>query len=236
MSEPENFLSRWSRRKREPEEAPKPAPKPPSEALPATPAQDGEPGDKPVVSVNPPQVPEPIFDPANLPSLDSIGAQTDITAFLQAGVPSPLRLAALRRAWLADPAIRDFKGMAEYDWDFTAPDSMRGFGNLDPGTDVQKMLTEMFSDKPNVQEAAAELPKPAEQIVPQQQELSGPPKLEAEPMPATKVEAEPATQIQTAENKIMLQREETIATQTEKIEPGDSPIKRRRSQGGALPQ
>lgn len=232
MNEPENFLSRWSRRKREPEAAPKP----PSEAVPETPAQDGEPGDKPVVSANPPQAPEPIFDPASLPSLDSIGAQTDITAFLQAGVPSPLRLAALRRAWLADPAIRDFKGMAEYDWDFTAPDSMRGFGNLDPGTDVQKMLAEMFGDKPLAPEAAAELPKPAEKIVPQQQELSGPPELEAEPTPTVKVEAESATQIQTAESKIMLQREEAIATQTEKIESDDPPIKRRRSQGSALPQ
>ncbi len=55
------------------------------------------------------------FDPTNLPSLDSIGPQTDITVFLQSGVPAGLRLAALRRAWAMDPAIRDFKGLQEND-------------------------------------------------------------------------------------------------------------------------
>src|SRR5262249_18008968 len=36
------------------------------------------------------------FGPVLLPSLDSIDAQTDITVFLQGGVPAELRLAALR--------------------------------------------------------------------------------------------------------------------------------------------
>jgi hypothetical protein len=38
---------------------------------------------------------------------------------------------ALRRAWLADPAIRDFVGLAENAWDFNDPDAMPGFGPLD---------------------------------------------------------------------------------------------------------
>src|SRR5450432_2756337 len=62
---------------------------------------------------------EPEFDLASLPSLDSITAVTDIRAFLKPGVPADLARAALRRAWAADPAIRDFKGLAENDWDFT---------------------------------------------------------------------------------------------------------------------
>jgi hypothetical protein len=229
MSDPENFLSRWSRRKREPEEAPKPA----ADAAPATPEQEGAPADQPVAAGNASQAPEPVFDPTSLPPLDSISAETDISAFLKANVPSPLRLAALRRAWAADPAIRDFKGLADYDWDFTAPDSMRGFGNLDPGTDVQKMLADMFGDRPRAPEAAAELPMPPQQAVPQPEKLSGPTELESAPEPAANVEA---VSDASSENKAMVQREENIAAQDKNTDADDSPGRRRRSQGSALPQ
>jgi hypothetical protein len=232
MNDPENFLSRWSRRKREPEESPKPV----AEAAPETSAQEDAAAGQPAVTKSDATLPEPVFDPASLPPLDSIGAETDISAFLKANVPSPLRLAALRRAWLADPAIRDFKGMAEYDWDFTAPGSMPGFGEMDPATDVQKMLTELFGDKPNVQEAISELPNQAQQIIPLQEKLSGPMEPEASLEPAAKVEAEPATSIQTADNIEMVQREENIAVQDKTSGSDDSQIKRRRSQGSALPQ
>ncbi len=240
MSEPENFLSRWSRRKREidaeqPQAAPETAAQDSAQERAQDTAQDTASTEK--SAANPgPALPEPVFDPASLPPLESIGAQTDITAFLKAGVPSQLRLAALRRAWLADPAIRDFKGMAEYDWDFTVPDSMRGFGEMDPGTDVQKMLTEMFPDAASARERVAELTKPSEQITPSQQEPSGPPEPDTAPAAEAKVESTTATQIQTAKNKNMLQREENIAAQDTKSESDDPQIKRRRSQGGAMPQ
>jgi hypothetical protein len=70
------------------------------------------------------------FDLASLPPIDSIGAGTDIRAFLQSGVPAELAKAALRRAWTADPAIRDFIGLAENQWDFTDPSAIPGFGPL----------------------------------------------------------------------------------------------------------
>src|SRR5262249_11436359 len=57
------------------------------------------------------------FDPVTVPPIESIDARTDITAFLQAGVPASLQRAALRCAWTTDPAIRDFKGLQESDWD-----------------------------------------------------------------------------------------------------------------------
>jgi 6-methylsalicylate decarboxylase len=44
-----------------------------------------------------------------------------IRAFLRPGVPAELARAALRRAWVADPAIRDFIGLAESSRDFNAP-------------------------------------------------------------------------------------------------------------------
>ncbi len=73
---------------------------------------------------------EPL-DPARLPSIDSITADTDIVAFLKTGVPTELTRAALRRAWTSDPAIRDFIGIAENQWDFNDPNGMAGFGRLD---------------------------------------------------------------------------------------------------------
>lgn len=70
------------------------------------------------------------YDLARLPALESIGPQSDISAFLDAAVPPTLTREALRRAWAVDPKIRDFIGLSENSWDFTAPDSMPGFGSL----------------------------------------------------------------------------------------------------------
>jgi uncharacterized protein DUF3306 len=144
MSEPEDFLSRWSRRKRENAEAAKPAtPK-------ATPTDDAEPAGQaaaltPDTGKAAPAGQQTPFDISTLPPLESIGPQSDIGAFLAKGVPSELSRAALRRAWSADPAIRDFVGLAENAWDFTAPDSMPGFGPLLPTDDVKRMLAQIFS-------------------------------------------------------------------------------------------
>ena len=77
---------------------------------------------------------------------NSITAVTDIRAFLAPGVPAELTRAALRRAWSADPAIRDFVGLAENAWDFTDPTAMPGFGALPPGYDVKKLVAQIFGD------------------------------------------------------------------------------------------
>jgi hypothetical protein len=70
------------------------------------------------------------FDPASLPPIESITASTDIRSFLQLGVPADLARSALRRAWVSDPAIRDFIGVAESQWDFNDATAMPGFGPL----------------------------------------------------------------------------------------------------------
>jgi hypothetical protein len=75
--------------------------------------------------------PNPDVDLSSLPPIESIDAATDITAFLRKGIPQELSRAALRRAWSADPAIRDFIGLAENAWDFNDPNAMPGFGPLD---------------------------------------------------------------------------------------------------------
>jgi len=68
-------------------------------------------------------------DTASLPPSGSIGAASDIRPFLEPGVPEDLARVALRRAWAADPAIRDFIGLSENSWDFNAPDAVPGSGS-----------------------------------------------------------------------------------------------------------
>src|SRR5215204_3823379 len=99
MSDPDNFLSRWSRRKLDPSnetnDAPTPETKPTAEAQPD--AAESQAPDAPVPSQEETQ--EPPFDVASLPPIESITAGTDIRNFLKPGVPLSLSRAALRRAW-----------------------------------------------------------------------------------------------------------------------------------------
>jgi hypothetical protein len=140
MSDPKNFLSRWSRRKLDGEqeaagpEQPVPASLGEGAADPAAPAQA-----------------IPAFDPESLPSIDSINAGSDIRAFLQRGVPADLSRAALRRAWAADPAIRDFIGLSENAWDFNAPDSIPGFGSIGPD-DIRRLAAQLFGESGSLEQ------------------------------------------------------------------------------------
>lgn len=139
MKRPEPFLARWSRLKRKDSDAAAapaadrsaPAPEP---AAPSAPV----PG-RPEPAAAPPRGDDPV-DLAALPSIDTITAGSDIRAFLHSGVPAELTKAALRRAWTSDPAIRDFIGIAENQWDFTDPGAIPGFGPLEARDDVATLL------------------------------------------------------------------------------------------------
>ena len=132
MSEPEKFLDRWSRRKRE--AADEPAPIEAKDVAQAPPPPQGEAKEAAA---------EAPFDPASLPPIESIGAESDIRAFLTVGVPPDLSRAALRRAWSADPAIRDFIGLVENGWDFNDPNGIPGFGPIAAG-DVAQLLARVI--------------------------------------------------------------------------------------------
>jgi len=231
MSEPENFLTRWSRRKLEPADEKVP----PDVAADA--AVQGDAAAKPAVGAMPDRetAPVPEFDLSKLPSLDSIGATSDITPFLQAGVPSALKHAALRRAWSADPAIRDYIGPADYAWDFTDPNAMPGFGDLGPDVDVKKLVAEVFRDIGPQGEPPADTAVPAPSSRPSAR-LSDKSEIIAV-IPAAK---EPGTaqpeQLATApEPNDLLQHGRNIATQQDdtKLESPDVKIRRH---GGAMPE
>lgn len=129
MSDPEKFLQRWARRK---QEAAQNAPAEPNEPL----------MDVPANAPNPDGLP---FDPASLPSLESITADSDIRGFFAPGVPPELTRAALRRVWVTDPKIRDFVGLADYDWDFNAANAAAGFGPLELTDDLRRQVVQMVS-------------------------------------------------------------------------------------------
>ena len=84
------------------------------------------------------------FGLATVPSIESITADTDIRAFLAPGVPAELARDALRRAWAADPKIRDFVGLADYDWDFNAPNSLPGFGSLEMTDEMRQIAAQVL--------------------------------------------------------------------------------------------
>jgi hypothetical protein len=96
----------------------------------------------------PPQAPaaDPLADLTKLPAIESIAAATDIRPFLAPGVPAELTRAALRRAWTADPSIRDFIGLAENQWDFVTPGGAPGFGSLPDTEQIRKMLTKIIGE------------------------------------------------------------------------------------------
>jgi len=148
MTGADNFIRRWARLKRASVSVHE------SEAVSA----------KVEVTPTPPEVeeaPDQTFDPASLPSLEQIAADTDIGAFLQSGVPAELARAALRRAWASDPAIRDFIGIAENQWDFNDPDGIPGFGPLlATGPAVPPQVSGKFE---SIAEALRDLPISVEQ-------------------------------------------------------------------------
>ncbi len=142
MNEPENFLTRWSRRKQEIEQQRQ------ETIAPDEQREDAAAPDRPSSSVPhaepAPGKSEAELDLTTLPLIDSIGAGTDVRAFLQKGVPLDLTRAALRRAWTSDPTIRDFIEVAENQWDFATGSDIPGFGPLEPSEELRRMVEAMF--------------------------------------------------------------------------------------------
>jgi hypothetical protein len=149
MTEPDNFIQRWARLKRK-----------------SNAAQDAEPHPASTEATAPPPrvgvATEQSFDLATLPSLESIAADTKIGAFLQSGVPAELTRAALRRAWGSDPAIRDFIGIAENQWDFNDPGAIPGFGPLHATDNVPVLLAQVSRQPENILKRLVEMPASVE--------------------------------------------------------------------------
>lgn len=221
-AEKEGFLSRWSRRKRDAVEHPLAEAVPDASlaegTLPEAPTEDQLPPGHAACPI--PEVPE--IDPASLPPVESLTIESDFGQFLRPGVPTLLRNAALRRMWSLDPAIRDYIGPVDYQWDFNTPGGLPfGFSNELVG-DVSKLLAqaigkieELAPDEapggaPGQAQAEAEQPAPESTPVPE------------DPMPALVAQGA-GEDVSKAE------------TPPELLAELDPPLVPRRRHGGALP-
>ena len=218
MNEPESFLTRWSRRKAESGERREGSP-----AGPASDAGEAKPDARTSLAA-PPATSEPeaaAFDPASLPPIESIAAGVDIRPFLQTGVPAELTRAALRRAWATDPAIRDFIGIAENQWDFNDPTAMPGFGPLTAADHAASLAAQMLGG------AGDRVRQVAEASV-----LGAPAKPEAVKMPT------PANRHAVGETAgLGFQRNEgNMAAGDDGVPEESGATRNRRSHGGALPR
>jgi hypothetical protein len=110
------FLGRWTRRKQQARrqadatEAPSDAPEPRGDVGVAN-AEMGE--------ADRAETPPAGIDPADLPDIDSLTAESDVSPFLQEGVPEALKRKALRRLWGLDPVFANIDGLNDYDLDYT---------------------------------------------------------------------------------------------------------------------
>jgi len=196
--EEDGFLSRWSRRKRaleRGEEVHEPLAEEPSEPVLQEMACPVEPAELLAV--------EPEFDPASLPPIETLEASSDFTPYFKAGVPSALRHAALRRAWTADPLIRDYMGSLDYGWDFNTPGGLPpGFSNVlaETGEALRKLISQAIGEIEPEEEKPPELAldaEPTEPLMVEEIQDEPPPEQqlrlsEAPPIPLSAAPEEPA--------------------------------------------
>jgi hypothetical protein len=232
MSEREDFLARWSRRKRQSIEEVAADVEDAAAAAPSAPERTADSGKAPDKEAPLPEPTEPLFDPAALPSIESITAATDIRAFLAPGVPTELTRAALRRAWAADAKIRDFVGLADYAWDFHASDAMAGFGPLEMTDELRREIVGMLT-RGQPEDAPADNPGPQEknEQTPRGLGLDQP----AEPGDGLRQEAVGDDQDKTADhNNLMPRTQENIPPQNHSAKQPASIVQR--VHGRALPK
>ena len=231
----EDFLKRWSRRKRE------------VAAAEGARSDESETKADAVAEVTPPDraagadKPEAEFDPATLPPVESITALSDATAFLRAGVPADLTRAALRRVWTVDPAIRDFVGLAENAWDFTDPNAMPGFGPLEDTEQVRRMIASVVdSISKQAKEAAEGSPEGHElsEDLNDSSEIGSAPNEQTAPQEIAAADPGEVSSAQILSDQVLLQsKNPDVAMQNDAAEVVEKPRQIvRRGHGSALPE
>ena len=150
MTEPDNFLLRWARLKRQSDIG---------RTIEAAPINSAKEPQEPALVPSEATAQPPIdaaaddpFDLSGLPSIEAISANTDVRGFLQSRVPTELTRAALRKVWTSDPAIRDFIGIAENQWDFNDPNAIPGFGPLEMTGNETAGLTHVLGKLESISE------------------------------------------------------------------------------------
>jgi len=211
-----NIFARWSRRKQLVQERGRLAPQRPEQPDDGAAAEEA--GQAPEeVAAGPEAPPAP-----PLPSLEDITAGSDLSAFLQEGVPDALKRAALRKSWSLDQAIRDYIGPSENAWDFNAPGAIPGFGPLEAGKAVAEFLSKIGGETAGPTEVAAAGASPASP-----EERPAVPDAVAEPeSPAVQASSEAASEPQKAPDSPDLAGDQAEPTSSgEEGAPAWSPAK-----------
>lgn len=151
------FLNRWSQRKQQVlrDEAP------------IVPADQGPEAAPPQPQSAPHDVPELSEEElAALPAVDELTPDTDIRAFMRAGVPKSLRNAALRKMWLITPAIRNHVDPAvDYAWDWNTPGGVPGDGIAPSPEKAAQMLRDLLKPhNPPPEDAEDSVPDPEPEV------------------------------------------------------------------------
>jgi hypothetical protein len=144
-------------------------------------------------------------------------------------VPADLSRAALRRAWVADPAIRDFVGLAENAWDFTAPDGVPGFGPLRAIDDVQRLAAQLMGNPSPADPDPAAGPSGQDQSVADARSEANVPQRD---VAADCDGAGPPPHVRPPEDEAEPQQTKDVAVQNN--EPAEQSSPARRRHGGAL--
>jgi Protein of unknown function (DUF3306) len=226
MTSSENFVLRWARLKNESDTGLK------------TEAVGPEPQQQQVASVDtetpsPRQQNEAVeepFDPASLPSIETITVDTDIRGFLQSRVPVTLTRAALRRAWASDPAIRDFIGIAENQWDFNDPTAMPGFGPMLETDKLPALLARALGGHDKLADIIPEIPTVVENAL---QVGAGSAPTDPDRSVQQMRESSPST---VGICDLLDDGQESTATGNERFAEEDGSSRSRRSHGSALPR
>ena len=219
----EDFLKRWSRRKRDVAEA---------ERVPADFAHESaaptgdERSIKPVEAVEP----EPVFDLKKLPPIESITAATDIRPFLAPGVPVDIARAALRRAWSVDRRIRDFVGLADYDFDYHAVGGAAGFGPLEMTDELRRAVARIVGEIADAGAAAPQRERVVGAESTEKSRVSGA-DVEALPtaLPQAPAQTRPAAALAFADTGVAVLQHERPQNEVRRTTP-------RRGHGRALPK
>src|SRR5262249_13359900 len=149
--------------------------------------------------------------------------------------PEELTRAALRRLWTADPAIRDFVGLAENAWDFTDPGAMPGFGPLEATAQVRQMVARIVDQIGHtVESSAAQAAQSLNDSKELNEDRAGDPPLRVADTAATEGQtagpalgSQPSLQSSTAD---AASQHNAAESERAFVQPS------RRSHGGALPQ
>jgi Protein of unknown function (DUF3306) len=225
MTAPENFVSRWVRLKSQSDTEPK------TELVGYGPRQEvvASVGTETPSVQRQGEVVDETFDPASLPSIETITVDTDVRGFLQSRVPAALTRAALRQAWASDPAIRDFIGIAENQWDFNDPTAMPGFGPMLETDNMPALLARALGGGDKLAGMIPEIPAPVENAFSAVTDREPAHPDQSLKMSGSQPEADESCNLPDDSN-------ESTAIRNNLVDEEDDPSRSYRSHGSALPR